>query len=199
MENDYLLGKRIFMTQAYSISLPKKIGFIAACVVAILGIWYYAFRSSDNIIDFEYTRDAQEIHALFKRDWYWLVAASPEEYDVDFVLRYKARRYALESIGTLTIKVLRENGEFKGFVTYYKKSPKVGLLLFLSVKDDARRKGYGEKLARYAINDLLSQGVQKIEIVTRPSNERALHLYKNKLGFKETGRDGTFVCLEYVP
>lgn len=187
------------MTQAYSISFPKKIGFIAACVVVILGIGYYVFCPADTIIDFDYARDAQEIHALFKRDWYWLVAASPEEYDVDFVLRYKARRYALESIGTLTIKVLRENGDFKGFVTYYKKSPKVGFLLFLSVKDDVRRKGYGEKLARYAINDLLSQGVQKIEIVTRPSNERALNLYKNKLGFKETGRDGTFVYLEYVP
>lgn len=171
---------------------------VTACILIGTGLWHIISKPTDTIIDFEYTRDAQEIHALFKRDWYWLVAPTPEEYDVDFVLRYRARQHSFESLGTLTIKVLREQGDFKGFVTYYKKSSEIGFLLFLSVKKDVRRKGYGQKLARYAIDDLLSQGVKKIDIVTRPSNERALNLYKNKLEFKETGRDGTFVYLTYT-
>lgn len=173
----------------------KKLILILIPILLGLGILFYALRPTEGIYEFDYNRDAQEIHQLFDRDWYWLVAASRDEYDVDFVLRYRARKYDVESFGSLQVKVLRDNNEFKGFVIYYKKSPELGKMLFLSVKEDSRKKGYGTKLAKYAINDLFAQGVKKVEIVTRPSNERGLKLY-DKLGFKETGRDDIFVYLE---
>ena len=177
----------------------KKIIALAIAVLVGGGILYYALAPINTVVDFDYGHDGREIQALFKRDWYWLVAAPERYYDLDFVLRYKAVHQDISTAGCLQIKVLRENNEFKGFVAYYiEKNPKIGCILFLSVKDDVRRKGYGERLARYAIDDLFAQGCTKIDIVTRPSNERALNLYKNKLGFKETHRDDDFVSLEFI-
>mgnify|MGYP002713097255 FL=1 len=172
-----------------------RMTIVFGCILAAIGVWLWIARSTQIIVDFDYARDAQEVHALFRQNWYWLVAATPEQYDVDFILRYRARKHAFDSIGAITLKVLREQNAFKGFVAYYKKNPQTGFILFLSVKDTARRKGYGEQLARHAIKDLSSQGMTTIELVTRPSNERALNLYRNKLGFKEIRRDQDFVYL----
>jgi ribosomal protein S18 acetylase RimI-like enzyme len=171
-----------------------KLGAFLALVFAVCGLLYYAYAPTKAIVDFEYARDAHEVRMLFQRDWYWLVNASPQEYDLDLVLRYRAVHQDIRSAGTLTMKVLRECDVFKGFVAYYKKDPSVGFILFLSIKTDERKRGYGKLLAQYAIDDLLAQGCTTIEIITRPSNEAALHLYK-KLGFKETSRDSMFVDL----
>lgn len=182
------------MTLLAQLKHHRRITIVFGCMFA-LSTWLWIARSPQPIVDFDYARDAQEVHTLFRQNWHWLVAATPEQYDVDFILRYRARKHAFDSIGAITLKVLREQDAFKGFVAYYKKNPQTGFILFLSVKDTARRKGYGEKLARYAIKDLSSQGVTTIELVTRPSNERALNLYRNKLGFKEVHRDQDFVYL----
>jgi ribosomal protein S18 acetylase RimI-like enzyme len=171
-----------------------KLGALLALVFAMSGLIYYACTPTKTIVDFEYARDAQEVRTLFQRDWYWLVACPPQEYDLDLVLRYRAIHQNLNSAGTLTMKVVRECDNFKGFVAYYKKGPHIGFILFLSVKTDERKRGYGKILAQYAVDDLLAQGCTTIEIVTRPSNEAALHLYK-KLGFKEISRDSMFVEL----
>ncbi len=173
----------------------KKIVIIFVPLLLGLGVIYYASLPTSGIVDFDYNRDAQEVHALFNRDWYWLIAASQDEYDFDFVLRYRALHQNLASAGSLNMKVFRENNEFKGFVAYHKLTPEVCKILFLAVKSDERKKGYGKQLAEYAIHDLFEHGCKKIILITRPGNEKALRLY-GKLGFKETGHDEEFFYME---
>ena len=170
-------------------------GLILGALFALIGIVSvkYCPAKQGPIVDFNYARDAQTIKNFFDQDMYWLVA-DPENYSVDFMLKYRSYSQDYLTAGKLQIKVIRDDNATVGFVAYYKKSVLKGFILFLDVDDAYRAKGYGQMLAQHAIDDLFAQGVTSIDIVTRPSNLRALRLY-NRLGFVETARDKDFVYL----
>lgn len=148
------------------------------------------------VVDYDYTRDHAAIEEIFKRDWDWLVPVSPDRYSLDLVLKYRAPRQDPLYAGRLTFKVMYDKDQFIGFVGYYMKNNQEGFLNFLDVNPDYRGKGYAEKLARCAMDQMIQKGAQRITLVTYPHNVRALKLY-NRLGFKETGRDSQ-VKLEYL-
>ena len=176
----------------------KVVGVAVVLLLAAGGGYYYFFTPSDalfqtskNIYEFNYDRDAQDIKDLFASEHYWLSAN--EDYSVEFMLKKRApNEWQPQYFGKFNIRVLRENGEFKGFTGYYKKSPFLGQLLFLAVKKEERGKGYGKMLIDYAIQALWNLGSRQILILTRTTNLKAQELY-NRLGFQEFNRSDGFV------
>ena len=107
-------------------SLNKKVALLVAVLLATVGvgfIFYYrqplALFERGGIVDFNESRDTQPILDLFNTDRYWLLSnpnSSPER-----MLKYRTPRpYDPFYAGKLYIKVLREQGKFVGFVSYYK-------------------------------------------------------------------------------
>jgi ribosomal protein S18 acetylase RimI-like enzyme len=175
--------------------------FWGACILtlaAALLIGLYSCASAVKIYQYDEQRDYKHIINTFKNkdDWYWLVDADPSEYPFETVIKTRTPLGDYGHLhGQMQIKVLYDNNQFAGFVTYYKQSPLVGRLLFLDVNEKFRRKGFGEKLLNAAVNDLLAQGAERIWLLTRTQNERALNLYK-KAGFKVFARPERYVYLE---
>lgn len=180
--------------------ITKKI-ILASVIVAAFGggIWYYSSRVQTPIYDFDFTRDTEPILDMFKKDWYWL-DASRDEYAPEYVIyKLKNRTPHINPLytGTMRIKVLRENNQLVGFITYHKEGADSGRILYLGVHAEMRGKRYGELLARYAIDDLIAMGSKKIRLVTRTDNLAAQKLY-TRLGFVETSRSDGFVSFEYI-
>jgi len=162
-------------------------------------VYFFPLTKSEQIVNFIEERDAKDIIQLFDKNRYWLIAASPhehslarDEYSPEFMLKYRTMDRNPANFGKLVIKVLRERDKFAGFTAYYKKSFYRGFLLFVAVESSFRGKGYGEKLTRYAIQDLFSMGVGVVELLTRTNNVKARSLYK-KIGFKEDRIEDGFV------
>jgi len=168
---------------------------LTICSALLAALVYYFSIERGPIYAFDSARDTKPILELFDKNWYWLVASSREEYCPKFTLKHKTPDKDPRNFGKLIIKVIHEDELLAGFSAYYKKNFYEGFLLFLAVDKKFRGKGYGEKLARYAINDLFNRGCLVIKLVTRTDNLRAIKLY-NKIGFTETSRDDTFVYFE---
>lgn len=182
-------------------SMWKKWSIGAAIMSVLLGagIFYYFSLVQGPIYDFDPSRDTQEILNIFDRDWYWLVASERDEYSPEFTLKYRAPNRNPLYLGRLRIKVLREQSTFVGFAAYYMKTPDHGQLLFLAVNPEFRGRGYGEKLTRFALDELIRMGAKRVELSTRTDNISAQNLYK-RIGFKETWRDDEgFMYFEYTP
>jgi ribosomal protein S18 acetylase RimI-like enzyme len=183
-----------------------KKSFITKLVLSVVifagvgaGIFvYYRYPnfqfSQGPIYDFDEARDTAPILELFKTDRYWLLAnpnSSPEA-----MLKYRTP-YPHDPFysGKLHIKVLREQGVFIGFVSYYKETFKDWRLLFIAVKSEMRGKHEGEKLMNYALEDMKKLGASRVLLTTRTENFRGQKLYK-RLGFTEYERDDGYVQFE---
>ncbi|MCX5922897.1 MAG: GNAT family N-acetyltransferase [Candidatus Dependentiae bacterium] len=166
------------------------LGFILSDYYVFYSPAPVATQEQSSIIAYDAVRDRQNIKDFFTTDRYWLL--SSDDYNVDMMLDHKAPNDNPLYVGALNIKVLRENGQFVGFAAYYKKTPTEGMLLFLAVKKEFRGKGYGAKLAQYALDDLKKMGISKVTLVTRTNNLSAQAVYR-KLGFAETSRDDGYV------
>ena len=181
----------------------KKLLAATAIATALVGgYWWYvkpkmptavaASTTESGILPYNEEQDKKDILTRFIQDRYWLL--SSDDYDAEFMLDYKAPNKNPLYVGKLHVNVLREDGKFAGFTAYYKKTMHEGALLFLDVSDEFRGKKYGEKLARFAIDELVKMGATTVSLWTRVDNLRAQGLYK-KLGFVETYRDDGFMVL----
>ncbi len=168
-------------------SLIKKVALIGVLLAMVgTGAFFYYWHSralleQGAIVDFDELRDTQSILDLFNTDRYWLLSnphSSPER-----MLKYRTPRpYDPFYAGKLYIKVLREQGKFVGFVSYYKETFKDWRLLFVAVKPEMRGKHAAEKLMIYALKDMKKRGATRVILTTRTENFRAQTLYK-RLGF----------------
>jgi len=175
----------------------KKLSIFAGITAAVLGagILYYVLAPRGPIYDFDPARDTQKILAIFEHNWHWLI--SSKDYSPEFMLKHRAPSKDPLYVGSLHIKVLREQNKLAGFTAYYMKKKRLGQLLFLAVSQEFRGKGYGEQLVRYALKDLANMGASRVRLVTRTANFPAHRLY-NRIGFYEVEHheDG-FVYFEY--
>ncbi len=172
---------------------------ISCSLIALVGggAWYYSSIEWGPVYEFNDERDTQSILDLFKSDWYWLVADSPEYYSPEYMLKYRApKQHDPMWERRMRIKVLREDDTFIGFAAYYMKSPTLGYLNFVAVKPELRGKKHATTLAKYAVDDMVKSGAEKIDVVTRPSNIAARKLY-NRLDFEEVFNDGEFVYYSF--
>lgn len=169
---------------------------VGLAAVTLFALFPYFNKPQVAIVEFDEARDMKPLLASFNDDWYWLIDAEPHEYSA-----YEAFHTRTPDIwdhqyeGKLEIKVLRDHGEFAGFVAYYPKNFYEGKVLYLNIAKDFRKKKYGEKLLKYAIKDLFDKGADTVSLVTRPTNEPALNLYK-KAGMEEHSRNERYVYLK---
>jgi len=175
----------------------KELSIFAGITAIVLsvGISYYVLALRGPIYNFDPARDTQEILAIFEHNWHWLI--SSDDYSPEFMLKHRAPSKDPLYVGSLRIKVLREQNKLAGFAAYYMKKRGLGQLLFLAVSQEFRGKGYGEQLVRYVLKDLANMGAYRIRLVTRTTNFPAHRLY-NRIGFHEIKphEDG-FVYFEY--
>lgn len=173
---------------------------IAVSVLATTVILYYKYFSTaqpTGIADYKKSRDKDMILNLFKKNWYWLVSEYSKDFSPENMVENLAHDKNLQSYGTVTIKVMLENGQPVGFVSYYMKKFYEGFIWFLAVKEEARNKKYGRLLMQTALNDLKERGAKYVRLITRTTNYSAQALYK-RLGFRETNRDDKFIDYEIV-
>jgi len=153
----------------------------------------------ENLVidDYDQARDEQDIKNTFYDEYYWLYP--DESYDVEthvgFMLKYKAPNENPLYVGTLYVKVARLEGKFVGFTAYHKETVIRGRLLFLAINKNFRKRGFGEQLARYAVEQLKQLGFHTIVLVTRVNNP-AQKIYK-RIGFIETSHDDEFLNMAY--
>ena len=183
-----MMHKKINMIVRFGILLAMSAG---------LGWFVLQYAGGSSIVDFDYQKDHMALREIFKRDWDWLIPVGPDQYSLDLVIKYRAPQQNPLYAGRLTLKVMHDGNKLIGFVGYFMKNDREGFFNFLDVNPEYRGKGYAEQLARYAIDDMIKRGAQRITIVTYPHNVRALKLY-TRLGFKEIHRDRQ-VELEYIP
>lgn len=167
-----------------------------ACVLVLcmVVIGYYGGTRYPGIYSFDKTRDMPAIMDLFKKDWYWLVAAD-DDYPVEFMFKYQTPDFDARYFGTLKTNVLRKGHELLGFVSYYKESDVQGIVLFLGVDDRFRRQKVGDRLLRYAVAQLKQMGAERIHLAVREQNIPARTLYE-RTGFHVIEYDAEDKVLE---
>ncbi len=151
---------------------------------------YHAIQSyyteHGSIRSYGTAQDEAFIKNEFKENWYTLIATPT--YDVDFMLEKKAPNdREPQFFGKMAIKMLYEDNQPIGFITYYMQTSYQGDILFLVIGKNHRGKRNGEKLLHYAFNELKKQGAKTVKIFTRTENTSAQKLY-TRIGFVETHR-----------
>lgn len=175
-------------------TLKKRItlsAFFALCLGS-LGFWWFSHSYSQFKIEpFVYERDMPDIKELFDANWYWLMGSPKEAYSpnyLTYVFKFRTPGANPMKHNTLQIHVIRDNNHVAGFTAFFKKTATIGQILFVAVHNAYRNKGLGDKLFRYAKNELIKQGSTQLILLTRTDNERAQRLYKRN-GFSEAYSD----------
>ncbi len=177
----------------------KKIILVIGLLISIgyiFGIYYDAHADQGYICHFNGMRDTHAILDIFKDNWTELVA--PNDYSPEFMMKNRKPDPDSECVGLLKIKVMRERNRLAGFTAYYKESLSKGVVLFLAVGHDFRGKGYGYRLMKDALSDLLSMGVKNIGLWVLIENVPARRIYE-KLGFREQFQQDENSYFEYFP
>jgi ribosomal-protein-alanine N-acetyltransferase len=55
----------------------------------------------------------------------------------------------------------------------------------LAIEEDYRNQGFGTKLIKSGMELLIEEGFSKASLTVDPENDPAIHVYKDKLGFKK--------------
>lgn len=182
----------------YTHSSTRRFVTIFALLAGLLGVaggaYYYLNRTvvNEGVFDYEPARDRAAILEIFRKNWYWLIA--DDNYSAEYMLDNRASQQTGPA-GDLILKVYRVQDKTAGFLAYYHKSFYKGYVLFLVVDEEYRKKGYAEKLLRYALAQLKNDGMTIAQLITRIDNIRAQSLYK-KVGMHEIWRDHEFVRFE---
>lgn len=134
--------------------------------------------------------DRALIKKIFNENFYTLTA-NPD-HDLDLMLeRRSPNKWETKYFGKMNTYMMYEGDQPAGFVSYYMRTAYQGLILFLAIDSDFRRKGYGKKLVEHAMKELKKQGAKVIKICTRVDNIAAQKLYGGYFGFiKEDEKDG---------
>jgi ribosomal protein S18 acetylase RimI-like enzyme len=187
------------MTNNYQInSFFKKILLLMLATISVCsGIWIFQKNTAFvNISDYKPERDRAFILDIFKKDFFWLVAdEGSETFSAEYMLdnRTSSRRPVRK--GNLIIKVYTDEGNPAAFIAYYTKKLYEGYILFISVGEKYRKKGYARTLIKYALEDLKRRGSSVVRMLTRNINKPARSLYES-LGFKQYWTDGKYVRYE---
>jgi len=181
----------------------RTLGIIVLSVMVTLGgIIGWLWLHGNRVITPFRPADRAAIITILNEDWQILVAEG-SDFSAEYMLDHMAADYHYPD-NSLSIVVCREQGKVVGFITYHLLDGFHGRIQFLAIARGYRGRGYGGRLMQHAMEDMRSQGVCFIELVTRISNEPARALYR-KLGFVERWYEGDFVgfsvslCRDMVP
>lgn len=178
--------KRIVMkTKKYS-NYFKTGAFLLVAGLIIASFYYQKTVSDFQIKKFNKVRDNQLILDWFEKDLYWLT--NNPEFSPQFMIDHMSPKKDPAFFGKQNIVIVYEKDTPVGFGAYYMKSFYEGMVHFVYIDKNYRRKGYSAKLTQYMIDQLLKMGAKFIKLYTRVNNMPARALYK-KLGFKESEPD----------
>jgi len=176
------------------IRLSKKVAAIAFAVAIACGYFIFA-PGSTRIYDFDYRRDMEDVAALFERNRYWLT--SVPDSSIYYSMRNRSPHPDPMYWGQLITNVMRDiENNFIGFVSYYMETRVEGKVLFLTINEPFRGRGYSDILLRYAVQALRARGASAVTLVTRVNNFRAQKIYY-RMGFQNTGNDAEFTHFRY--
>jgi ribosomal protein S18 acetylase RimI-like enzyme len=174
----------------------------AAVIIICLGlgaVFFWRQLYVTPIQSFMYQRDAQFIKDIFVQDWYWLVSDESDlSYDEEVSdIEQLLRHGYIEKRGgrgqePAFIKMIVDDNKPQAFIVYYKQRAHRGYIQFLGVSPEARGKGYGTKLIKYALSDLFSKDCDYVYLTARLSNTKARSIYE-AVGFKEKYRDEKYI------
>lgn len=175
----------------------QKMRLFGALLVCLgLGLSFFWMQYSVKPIQaFIYERDAQFVKDIFVKDWYWLVADESDllHEDVEQLLQHGyIEKRGGRSQDPAFIKMIVDDNKPQAFIVYYKQRAHRGYIQFLGVSPDARGKGYGKKLIKYALSDLFSKDCDYVYLTARLSNTKARSIYES-VGFKEKYRDEKYI------
>ena len=166
--------------------------FVIAAVFG--GVFVYHHTHANGFKDYSAVRDKQFLHKMFDDNLYWLYAGEPGGFSLDSFLETRKLTHGLGTYD-VTMKMYVVGNKPVGFVAYYMKTFVKGILLFLVVDQEQRGHRYGEKLLKYACDEMFNKGARVVQLLTRTNNTSALALYK-RAGFKEFWQEEGFVQLE---
>ena len=169
----------------------------AALVVVTLGVFgVYKFRQG-RIVDFKPLRDTKAILDNFEDNKYWLLAEELwGKFDVKKMLETRSPNENPQYQGKLIIKVVREGADTVAFTTYYRMSPEIGWIQFVSVNRDARGHGYGRLIVDHDVKEFFKQGCREVRLLTRLNNKWARRIYE-AYGFVAYQNDDRFIYYSY--
>lgn len=87
-----------------------------------------------------------------------------------------------EFFGKLKAKILFDNNQPVGLITYFMRTPTIGTIDLLAIDSSVQGKGYGAQMIHYALQELANMGAKKVKLFTKSENIRAQKLYE-RLGF----------------
>lgn len=175
------------MTKNKRYSSYFKIGLTLLVVGFIAAFFYYQGSIEDfQIKKFQKNMDNQFILDWFEKDLYWLT--NNPEFSPQFMIDHMSPKTDPAFFGKQNIVMVYEKNIPVGFGAYYMKNFYEGMVHFVYIDKDYRRKGYSAKLTQYMINQLIKMGAKFIKLYTRVNNMPARALYK-KLGLKESEPD----------
>lgn len=155
--------------------------------------WYLVNNST--ICTYSMQEDWPFVKDFFEKNWYWLVAESSNDFDVEHAFKNLSATKNPQDAGKVTIKTYKEGNKTLGFIAYDKKRYNEGHIWFLAVDPEQRNKGIAHKLVEYALKDFKDRGVRWVWIITRTNNLPAQRVYE-KAGFTKTAIDDGFVMFE---
>ena len=105
--------------------------------------------------------------------------------------------YVNKLIKNSRIIAVQENGEFQGFISYYKNDPenKLGYLSMLLINKESQSYGTGSFLLKTAIEDLKKELFSVFQLEVLKTNVKAINLYR-KFGFKVIKENGDLLLME---
>lgn len=170
---------------------------VLAASLMVSGYFWYS-NNPQAIVPYEEARDSESLLEIYKQNHFWLTSnqdLATAHKDFARSLATSSPSAASTDQGDLSTFVYHQNGQTKGFVSYYLESPTQAKILYIAVHKNYRRKGCAAQLLQYAIDKLTAQGITTITLVTRLSNKGAQALYK-KYGFRAVWVDDTYVYFE---
>jgi ribosomal protein S18 acetylase RimI-like enzyme len=177
----------------------RHIAYLTALILSSAAVFFWAQNdiSTAHVVvrPYEATRDYEPLVRIMTENHFWI--SERQEMSPQRVLTWRAPMDNPERKGEAAIDVVQSDEETAGFITYFKKSPKVGYIWMMAVDKPYRGQGLAKKLMERALSELKAQKVSYVTIFARTINEPAIRLYK-KMGFLEQHRDEQHGIVELI-
>lgn len=140
-------------------------------------------KQNYTISSFNYEKDMPQIESLLKAEWnklFWIPG-----YDQALITKiFKLRKPGdlTQQDKTLQIKVLHQNQNLVGFVTYYYADKNTGHIELLAIDSQYQSKGYGKILVNTIMQECIWQGAKALQLYVYTHNASAISFYEH-LGF----------------
>ena len=171
--------------------MMNKMFFSLIAVLFIAGCG--SQRSADDgIYLYDAKLDRPVVAEQLTIDRFWLVGDEMTGYDPISNADTGVHAYTKKPV---TFLVYQMDGKTVGFISFYKKTNQLGVIQFLDVVPAYRSKGIARKLMLAAIDKLRTMGAEKVEIVVRLINKKAIELY-GSVGFIYAYSDSKYAWYE---